>query len=658
MWRDPPAGLAAVRRGVPAVALAFTAVTALAAVDALSAKDVVILGPLAAGPGIAAGAGRPRAVLAVGLYAVALINVMCWWPDRIWGSEQHVLFVAVTVAMTALGVGVARRVRAVERAALLAENHWHILAAVVEHSDDAIVAADLNGRLTAFNTGAERLYGYESAEMIGTAVTVFSALGTPPEAPGPSAGEVAGRIAGGEKAIRYDTVRRHKDGTLKDVSTVVSPVYDERGDVVGMSSVTRDISAQKRAEAGLRSAEEIAGQAQRMASLGQLAGGVAHDFNNLLGIMLSFVAFAEEALADPHGAVAVPDVLADLAKARLAGERAVGLTRQLLTFSRQDTVRLEMLDVNACIAEVHAMLARTIGENITLTADPAPTPLTIHADAGQIQQILVNLAVNARDAMPDGGTLVIAATAANLDEHQPDLHPAPAGGRYVRLLVSDTGTGMSPEVAARVFEPFYTTKPKGHGTGLGLATVYGIIVGAGGSINVYTELGLGTTFRVYFPLVTGADGAAPASVAPAGPPPDGQGRTVLVVEDELTLAEAVVRILRAGGYRTLFAAGGAQALTLDTAEGCDLLLTDVIMPEMSGRQLAETMLRRHPRIPVLYMSGYSDGLLGTAHLSPGRIEFIEKPFTAVELLTRIGTMLPGHTGPARAAVVGSEAIKG
>ncbi|MDT5039701.1 MAG: hypothetical protein QOE51_686 [Actinoplanes sp.] len=422
---------------------------------------------------------------------------------------------------------------------------------------------------------------------------------------------------------------------------VASPVCDEHGTVVGVSSVTRDISAQRRAEeSAQRRAEERAHQSQRMASLGQLAGGVAHDSNNLLGIMLSFITFIEEAVAEP-ATMDVPAVLADLGKARLAAERAVDLTRQLLTFTRQDTVHLEILDVTACIAEVYAMLARTIGENIVLIANPSPRPLTIHADAGQIQQILLNLAVNARDAMPDGGTLVIEGSETDLDEHHRDLHPTQAGGRYVRLLVSDTGTGMSPEVTARVFEPFYTTKPKGHGTGLGLATVYGIVTEAGGSINVYSELGIGTTFRVYFPVLAATDTALPAAA-----PPDGHGRTVLVVEDEHALGEAVVRILHGGGYRTLSADGGARALALDTAHGCDLLLTDVIMPEMSGRQLAETMLQRHPGLPVLYMSGYSGGLLGTTHILEGGLAFIEKPFTSLRLLTQIATMFPAHDAPA------------
>ncbi|HET6481649.1 MAG TPA: ATP-binding protein [Actinoplanes sp.] len=634
MWHTPEqSGVASVRHRVPVVLMAVAAVTAFAAFDALSGKELIILGALVAGPGIAAGAGRPRAVLVVGTYALTLVNVLAWWPDEIWGSVQYIVFNAAVVAVTGLGMGIAAQIRAVERAGIRAEKHWRTLAAVVEHSDDAIVATDLHGRLTAFNAGAERLYGLRAEDMVGTAVSAFAALATPPDAPEPSGPEVIARITAGEVSVAFESVRVHRDGTVKDVSVVVSPIRDQRGAVVGVSSVTRDISAQHRAE-------EKAHQSQRMASLGQLAGGVAHDFNNLLGIMLNFIDFAREAVTAPQVATLIPDASPDLGKARLAGERAVDLTRQLLTFTRQDTIHPTDLDVNASIAEISAMLTRTIGENIKLiTGTPAPAgpALIIRADAGQIQQVLLNLAVNARDAMPDGGTLIIEASLADLEDQQPSLNPAPAGGCYVRLLVSDNGVGMSADVASRVFEPFYTTKPKGHGTGLGLATVYGIVAEAGGSINVYSEPGMGTTFRVYFPLVaTAVDQDAVPAAGPAAAPPDGHGFCVLVVEDERVLGEAVARILRAGGYRTLSADSGPDALKLDAESGCDLLLTDLIMPEMSGRHLAEKMLARHPGLPVLYMSGYSDGLLGSELILDEQTAFIEKPFTSARLLNQIG----------------------
>jgi PAS domain S-box-containing protein len=508
-------------------------------------------------------------------------------------------------------------------AAQRVERHRAALAAAVEQSDDAITGTTLDGVVNAWNAGARRMFGYTAAEAVGVpAASLLNdcSLGLD---------SLTARIAAGERGIRYEGQVRHRDGSIIDVAVAISPVVNDNGVVVGASRVSRDISATKRAEANQLAAEERARHVEHMASLGQLAGGVAHDFNNLLGIILNFTGFAAEQAADDES------IQADLTQVRSAAERAVGLARQLLTFTRQDTIRPENLDVNVSIAEAQAMLARTIGEHIELIAVPSPTPIMIYADAGHIQQILVNLAVNARDAMPDGGTLVIEATAVDLDEDQPNLRPAPTGGRYVRLLVSDTGTGISPDVIAHIFEPFYTTKPQGQGTGLGLATVYGIITDAGGSINVYSEPGIGTTFRVYFPIVDTAHRSAPTQPDTATAP-QGHGQAILVVEDEPALALAVVRILDGAGYRTLSANAGAQALALYAEHGCDLLLTDVVMPGMSGRRLAELLRQRHPDLPVLYMSGYTNGLLGAARILDQGIAFIEKPFTARLLLTEVG----------------------
>jgi CheY-like chemotaxis protein len=262
----------------------------------------------------------------------------------------------------------------------------------------------------------------------------------------------------------------------------------------------------------------------------------------------------------------------------------------------------------------------------------------VHADPGQLQQVLLNLAINARDAMPEGGTLVLEAHLATLDGHEVNMQPPLEAGVYACLLVSDTGEGMPPEVAERVFEPFYTTKPRGRGTGLGLSTVYGIVTEAAGSISVYSEPGVGTTFRMYFPLVT----APESPVDTAGPDTEsaaGEGSTVLVVEDEPALARVITRILTKAGYHVLSATNGQDALDLDEQQGCDLLLTDVIMPEMSGPRLAELLQQRHPGLPVLYMSGYSNGLLGTTHVLDEDVAFIEKPFTSRDLRTKINEIL-------------------
>jgi two-component system cell cycle sensor histidine kinase/response regulator CckA len=384
------------------------------------------------------------------------------------------------------------------------------------------------------------------------------------------------------------------------------------------------------AQARQRAVADRARQAQRMASLGQLTGGIAHDFNNVLAIILNYTDFvAERAPAEARD---------DLAHIRRAAERAAELTAQLLCFIRHETVRPQIFDANVAITETHAMLARTLGDHIELVVMPSPTPLKICADAGQIQQILVNLAVNARDAMPDGGTLVIAATSVVLEENQADVHPPVKAGRYLQFLVTDTGSGMSPETVERIFEPFFTTKPKGYGTGLGLANVVNIVTAAGGAIDVCSKLGIGTTFRLYFPIAdtpyaSGSTGSA-ASAAPHG-----QGQRILVVEDEPALGSSIARILTAGGYQVRSAVSGPDALAVYADEGCDLLIADVVMPDMSGPRLAEILHRTHPQLPVLYVSGYIDGILGPNRLCTPETDVIEKPFTAGRLLTAVSKTL-------------------
>ena len=733
--------------------------SALAVLDAASGPGLVLGGLLTVGPCLAAVSGNPGAVGAVGAYALTLITGLAWWPDRIWGTRHLLLYLLATAAVTIVSFALARRVRHLEQATEQAQRPLRTLAALVEGSQAAVVGATLDGTVTTWNPGAERIYGYIAAEMIGMNISALAGPDGTAEFP-----DVLARIAAGQRVEHYETQRAHRDGTLMDISVTVSPILDEHGTVVGASAVAHDISARKRAEATQRAADVrlrilaaivdssddaiigctlhgivtawnpgaermygytaaemvgnktsviagpgtagqvtnvlaqiAAGQhiehyesqainrdgavldvsvtlspirdadgtvvgasavcrdisarkraearqrdidertqlAQRLQSLGQLAGGVAHDFNNLLAVILNFTAFvAEQTTRD----VAVQS---DLAQVRTAAERAAGLTQQLLLFSRGDTVRPEILDVNAAIAEAYAMLARTIGSDIELIAVPSPDPLMIYADSGQIQQVLVNLAVNARDAMPDGGTLVIEGTMTDLDEHQADLQPTLRPGRYARLLVSDTGTGMSKEVAARIFEPFYTTKPTGKGTGLGLATVYGIVVDAGGSLNVYSEPNLGTTFRAYFPIADEST-EPPTTASDIAEPPRGHGQTVLVVDDEDAIRQVVTRILDPNGFQVLSAGGGSEALAVDARQPCELLLTDAIMPGMSGRRLAELLRRRRPGLPVLYMSGYSDGLRGTDVIIDEEFGFIEKPFTAHGLLQRIDDLM-SHT---------------
>ncbi|GAA4609534.1 hypothetical protein GCM10023107_92080 [Actinoplanes octamycinicus] len=512
-----------------------------------------------------------------------------------------------------------------ERAAHdLAEAQRATLATVVQHSDDAIVGLTPEGLITAWNQGAEKIFGYTAAEMLGRPTTMLA------DSEGAEhQHDVLASIRRGDGGRSYEARRLRKDGTPVDLALTLTAIHDQAGTVIGVSAIARDITAAKEAAERQRAAEERSHKAQRMESLGKLAGGVAHDFNNILAIIGNYTDFAIEETSDK------PQVQADLKQARTAVDRATNLTRQLLTFTRGDAIQPQDIDLNASIAEVHAMLERTIGEHITLIALPADQPPIVHADPGQIQQILLNLAINARDAMPEGGTIVLEANTAVLDGDEVNMQPPLAAGTYARLLVSDTGHGMSAATAARIFEPFYTTKPQGKGTGLGLATVYGIVTEAGGSINVYSEVDIGTTFRIYLPLVT-----APATTDPVTSqqaPPPGDGRTVLVVEDEPALARVVARIVGNGGYHVLVAGSGPEALHLYEQRGCDILLTDVIMPEMSGPRLADILHAQDPDLPVVYMSGYSNGLLGKTHVLDDDITFLEKPFTASDLLHKLAS---------------------
>jgi two-component system cell cycle sensor histidine kinase/response regulator CckA len=754
---------------VGAVVVAVATMTALAALDAAAGPGVVLAGLLAAGPGLAAVSGYPRAVLAVGGYAVTLISVLAWWPDGIFATYHHLLYLLATVAVTLVGYVLARRVRQLERFAERAQAPLRTLAALVAGSGDAIIGKTLDGTVTTWNPGAERMYGYTAAEMVGTNISVIAGragsdefidvlariaageridhydsqrrrkdgtlldvsltvspirdgrgvvVGTSAVArdisarkraeerqretdeylrtlaaivessedaiialaldgtvtvwnlgaerlygftaaetvglerttidglmPGPEVAVVIAQVVAGRHAEHYETTRTHKDGTPLDVSVSLSPIHDADGVVVGVSAVVRDITARKHAEARQREIDERTQLAQRLQSLGQLASGVAHDFNNLLAIISNFTSFVIEHTVGDEVAQA------DLAQVSAAADRAAGLTRQMLLFTRGESSRAEVLDVNASIAEAHALLARTIGANIELVAVPSAEPLMICADSGRIQQVLINLAVNARDAMPDGGTLVIEGAMAELDEYQTGLQPAlQQPGRYVRLLVSDTGTGMSKEVAARIFEPFYTTKPTGKGTGLGLATVHGIVTEAGGSLNVYSEPHLGTTFRAYFPVADKQ--SRQASTTPDSvEPPHGAGQTIIVVDDEDAIRQVVQRILDKAGYHVLVAGSGPAALEMDAQSHCRILVTDVVMPGMSGRRLTELMRRRHPGLPVLYMSGYSDGLRETEPFDGQDIGFIEKPFTARGLLQQIHVLLASSEAGTSAAAL-------
>ena len=386
-------------------------------------------------------------------------------------------------------------------------------------------------------------------------------------------------------------------------------------------------------------------QSQRLESLGQLAGGVAHDFNNLLSVILSYAQFAREQIAAADAEGRWTQVSADLAQVTKAGESAAQLTRKLLAFARRDVVRPRPITLNAVVNDVEQLLRRTLGEHVVLSTHLGDDLWSIEGDPGHVEQILVNLAVNSRDAMPDGGTLVIDTENLDVDVEYARSTPGLVPGRYVRLRVGDSGAGMTKEVLEHVFEPFFTTKPAGHGTGLGLATVYGIIGQMKGSVRVYSEPGVGTTFSALFPAVE----AVVACDAPETAPSAVGTGTVLVVEDEEAIREVAQRILARRGYDVIVADTPREAIAIaaDSSRRIDLLLTDVVMPDMLGRDVAAKVNALRPGIAVLFMSGYAAPLLaGGGGLDAG-MALLEKPFSEPSLLTKVHEALavPVAGGP-------------
>jgi len=495
------------------------------------------------------------------------------------------------------------------------------LAAIVEFSADAIFAKTLDGVITSWNAGAEHMFGYSADEIVGRNVAMLAPPGRADElAP------IYDKVRRGARVEPIETQRARKDGTTLEVSVVVSPLRDASGAVVGAASVARDITERNRVQAEGRALERRLHQSERLESLGQLAGGVAHDFNNLLAAIINYATFVADQIAEKS------PVRADVEQIQAAAEQAARLTKQLLIFARRETSEPEVLRLEDMVTATREMLARIIGEHIELRLDICPDLPAVRADRSQMEQVLLNLAFNARDAMADGGTLTISTKLAFIDEGSSLLGSSTRPGNYVELAVSDTGTGMSPEVIARIFEPFFTTKPQGQGTGLGLATVYGVVTKAGGTMSIDSEEGTGSTFRLYFPATDlPAAAASRLDISYLG----GNGETVLIVEDEPAVLDVTSRLLRQAGYLTLDASSAEQALGLATSHDFQLLLTDSVMPAMSGRALAERLAELRPGAAVLYMSGYAEGHLGPLSALDERITLVQKPFDRRTLLEKV-----------------------
>jgi len=486
---------------------------------------------------------------------------------------------------------------------------------ILENIGDAVFIADPQGRYLDVNPRACELTGYSRDELLQLTV-----LDTYPAQDRDAATLRIVDVAGGRAAVTERPLLR-KDGAILVVESNARRLSDGR-----LLGAVRDITERKRLEEQLR-------QAQKMEAVGRLAGGVAHDFNNVLTAIFGYADLLNEELPDGHQA------RLDLDEIRKAAQRASSLTRQLLAFSRQQVLQPMVLSLNDLVEDIQNMLVRLIGEDVQLRLGLSPSAGNVRADAGQIQQVLMNLVVNARDAMPTGGKLLVETANTELTEQYAEAHQPVAPGAYVMLAVSDTGSGMDAETKARIFEPFFTTKEKGRGTGLGLSTVYGIVKQSGGYVWVYSEPGRGTTFKIYLPRVD----------EPAEPlaPPQREARTltgteiILLAEDDEMLRPLSKGLLERLGYRVLEAENAIRALALADAHAgpIHLLVADVVMPGGSGRELARRLANSRPDTRVLYVSGYTDdAIVHHGMLEPG-LNFLQKPFTPAALARKVRDVL-------------------
>lgn len=497
------------------------------------------------------------------------------------------------------------------------EEQLRRLAAAVEQTADSIMITDTDGTIEYVNPAFERTTGYSEEEAIGKNPRLLKS-GKVDKAVYES---LWATITSGEVWVG-NLINRKRDGTLFEERVTISPVRDNSGSIVNYIAVKQDITHQTQLEAQFR-------QAQKMESVGRSAGGVAHDFNNLLTAITGYSDLALRRLnqSDP--------LRKNLEEIRKAADRASGLTRQLLAFSRKQVMEKRVLDLNAILSDMNKMLPRLIGEDIKIDLSLDKELGKIKADPGQIEQVIVNLVVNARDAMPDGGVLTIKTSNTTMDGELVRSYESVQAGPHVLLSISDTGCGMDEETQQHIFEPFFTTKSMGKGTGLGLSTVFGIVKQSGGSIWVESKVGKGTTFKVYLPLV---DGQADSLEALHGVKAVARGtETILLVEDDDLVRGMARATLEMCGYEVLDASNAGEALLISKERNCriDLLLTDVVMPRMSGQTLVKEIYKVCPNIKVLYMSGYTDDVVAPRGINQEKADFIHKPFTPEALATRI-----------------------
>ena len=516
-------------------------------------------------------------------------------------------------------VGVARDITDLKQA----DETIRRLSTAVGQSPTAVIITDPTGSIVYVNRKFTEISGYSSEEVVGKNPRLLKSGRTSVE----QYRQLWSTIQSGA-TWRGEYQNRRKNGELYWASATIAPVKDESGTITNFVAIQEDVTETRSLEAQLR-------QAQKMEAVGRLAGGVAHDFNNLLTVITSYsqLLLEDMAAADPRRA--------DLEEIQRAATGAAGLTRQLLAFSRKQVLEPRVLNLNDVVSAAGKMLHRVIGEDVALQLTLAPDLGTVKADPGQIEQVIMNLAVNARDAMPDGGKLTIETANIDLDDSYAAQHAVVAPGSYVLVTVTDTGSGMDEPTKARLFEPFFTTKEMGKGTGLGLATVYGIVKQSNGYIWVYSEVGQGTSFKVYLPRV----GAGAGTATEARPLfTSGGTETILLAEDAAGVRAVAEEILTRLGYTVLVASDGRTALELATAstDTIHLLVTDVIMPEMSGRQLADRLRAHRPDLKVLFVSGYTDDAIVRHGMLEAGLAYLQKPFRPDALVRKVRDVLNGR----------------
>ena len=505
-----------------------------------------------------------------------------------------------------------------------------LIEAVVDY---AIFQLDVNGIVATWNVGANRIKGYTADEIIGQHFSKFytaqdRAAGVPAQALDKA------RTEGRYEAEGY---RVRKDGTHFWASVVIDAIYDDDRKLIGFAKVTRDITERQEAQLILKRTQEHLAASRKMDAIGQLSGGIAHDFNNLLMIVLGNLETAQRQARQISGAA---NLQRSLNNAVRGAQRAAALTGRLLAFSRRQALDPKPLEVNKFLNGAVEFLQRSLGEMVDIEAVGGAGLWRIEVDADHLESALVNLAINARDAMPDGGKLTIEAANVFVDEEYIRAAPELVPGQYVVICVTDTGHGMPAEVLDHAFEPFFTTKELGHGTGLGLSQVYGFVKQSGGHVRIYSEPGQGTTVKMYFPRLTGAE----TEEIEGGPEPVAEGEqseTILVVEDDKDLRNYIAEILRNLNYRVIVRpnAQGALTILLQDDKPVDLLLTDIVMPGLNGRELGKRAQAMRPGLPVLYMTGYSrNAIVHQGRLDEG-VELLQKPVGQAQLAARIRALL-------------------